>query len=430
MKIKKYKYQILLVFIGLVWITILNYFLQLPLQTIVYNDAANYIEAAQFLYQKQQVHYFRPSFLAFLQGIPFIFGATDDFAIYQFSYFLNLFCWLGFLVVFYELLKDYFNQTAAFLLALCPLFFFGAISLLCHPLSENVFMFVIILAFYYLSKYFKNSQYFNLSFSLSLFLIAILIRPGILVFSIIIILAFLHKIIQHLKNKANVLLLISGFLIVFHCFQMKQQYSVFTVSFIDSYTYYNYLGTRAEFLKTSTTFNQGSTERNQYLLKKPYAKFPAIARRDLQNQILNNPKNLLKAYFDNILENIKTGSTFLYDLQNINNTVYFDSLKLVIADSTKWTNRILSILGILLSTYFIARFYKKQNSVFFIAVYVLYTVITSAVSCCQGDRFHLTFFPLVIFMVVFLRYRNLNHLLYNLKNRSVFALQGFLRKFH
>lgn len=401
MKIKKYKYQMLLIFIGLVWISILNYLLQLPLQTTVYNDATNYVEAAQFLYQRQQVHYFRPSFLAFLQGIPFIFGAADDLAIYQFSYFLNLFCWLGFLVVFYELLTDYFNQTAAFLLALCPLFFFGAIVLLHHPLSENVFMFTLILAFYYLSKYFKNSQYFNLSLSLSLFLVAILIRPGILVFSSVILLVFLPKIIIHFKNKANILLLIAGFLVAFHGSQMKQQYGIFTVSFIDSYTYYNYLGTRAEFLKTSTTFNQGSTQRNQYLVKKPYAEFPALAQKDFQNQILHNPTNLLQAYFENIVENTKTGSTFLYDLQNINNTAYYDSVKLTIADSTKWTNRILTIIGFLLSTYFIAGFYKKRNVVFFIAGYVLYTIVTSAVSCCQGDRFHLTFFPLVIILIAF-----------------------------
>ena len=77
MKIINFKYQFLLVVIGLVWINLFDFLLQLSLQNTICNDAANYVAAATMLFQNGQTHSFRPSVLAFFHGIPFLFGVEN-----------------------------------------------------------------------------------------------------------------------------------------------------------------------------------------------------------------------------------------------------------------------------------------------------------------------------------------------------------------
>ncbi len=187
MKIVNYKYHFLLIMLGLIWINLFDFLLQLGLQTNICNDATNYVEASDFLYNYGQTHYFRPSFLAILHGIPYLFGANNISEIYAFSYYLNIFCWLGYSLVFFEMIKHFFKPRKSFFIALCPLLFLGTMSLIFQALSENVFMFLLISAFYNLSTYFQTKQYANLSIGISLMIVGILVRPGILFFTILII---------------------------------------------------------------------------------------------------------------------------------------------------------------------------------------------------------------------------------------------------
>ena len=400
MKIINFKYQFLLVVIGLVWINLFDFLLQLSLQNTICNDATNYVEAATMLFQNGQTHYFRPSVLAFLHGIPFLFGVENISEIYAFSYYLNILCWLGFSLVFYKMITHFFSPEKSFIIALCPLFFFGSLSLIFQALSENVFMFLLICAFFNLSKFYKSNKYFNLSIAISLFIIAILVRPGIMFFTILIIVFFIKTIFQNLNHKANIIMLFAISLLVLHGLGMKKQYGNFAISHIDSYTYYNYLGTRADFLQTNSIFNQGNTTRNQFMMSHKYSEFTQIAKQDFYNQLKNNSTNLFKAYFYNIFENTKTGSTGIYELINVKKSGAFNGLKYFFATASKWQNRICTIVGFFLSVYFLRVTFMKRNVMFFISLFILYTIATSAVSCCQGDRFHVIFFPFVVLLAM------------------------------
>ncbi len=179
---------------------------------------------------------------------------------------------------------------------------------------------------------------------------------------------------------------------------MKKHYGNYTISYIDSYTYYNYLGTRADLLQVGSEFDQGNTSRYQFMMKHKYSEFKKIAKEDFYNQIQNNTLNLFIAYLHNIFENTKTGSSAIYDLKNVKNCSSFDSLKYFFATTSKWQNRFCTIVGFFLSLYVLRNTFMKRNLEFFIALFIIYTISTSAVSCCQGDRFHLVFFPLVIFL--------------------------------
>lgn len=394
----KYKYHFLIIVVGFFCLEILNFILQLDKQTLIYPDCSNYLESAQKMYLKFTGHYYRPMLMAFITGIPFLFGSSDA-GIFEWSFIINVFCWIGTSIILFEIFKNFVNEKTAFWFAILSFFIFGNVILNYHLLTENIFVFFMILSFYFLFQFYKTSKFWYLSLSLSLLLSTMLIKPGATFFGIIVVLFFGGVIFKNYKHKSMFFLYGSLLLIAIQVFGMKLQYGDFTISYIDGVTYHNYICSKAECFKSGKEYNQINNPRANYLFSLDFTDQKKVALEDLKNQVQNNSQNLVRAYFSNVIENLKTGNSCIVDLKNHENKTYFPFWKKFIFDITKWQNRIFTFLGVLLSAFFLYTNFRKESAYFFVALFITYIIVLSGISCGQGDRFHLVTFPFVILLL-------------------------------
>lgn len=394
----KYKYQLLLIFVGLFCLETLNFLLQLGKQTLIYPDCSNYLESAQKLYLKFTGHYYRPMLMAFITGLPYLFGSSDA-GIFKWSFIVNVFCWIGTSIVLFEILKNFVREKTAFWFAILPFFILGNIILNFHLLTESIFVFFTVLAFYLLFLYYKTNQFWYLSLSLSLLISSMLIKPGAKFFAIIICLFFIKEIFRNYKHKSTFFLYGSLLLIVVQVVGMRVQYGHFTISYIDGVTYHNYICSKAECLKNGKEYKQINNPRADYLFSLDFPEQKKVAFDDLKNQITTNFSNLVKAYFSDVAENSKTGSACVEDLINKDNSSNFNFWQSVVFYITKWQNRIFTLLAVMLSVFFLLKTYRKPNPLTFVSSFIVYIIGTSGISCGQGDRFHLVTFPFAILLL-------------------------------
>ena len=394
----KYKYHLLIIFVGLCCLEVLNFLLQLDKQMLIYPDCSNYLESAQKMYLKFTGHYYRPMLMAFIVGIPYLFGSSDA-GIFEWSFVVNVFCWLGTSIILFEILKSFFKEKVAFWFAMLPFFILGNIILNYHLLTENIFVFFIILAFYLLFQYYKTGKFWYLSLSLSLVLSSMLIKPGAKFFGIVMLLFFVKEILKNYKHKSMIFLYGSLLMIVIQVVGMKVQYGDFTISYIDGVTYHNYICSKAECYKNGKEYEQINNPRAEYLFGLDFTDQKKVALEDLKHQIKTNFPNLVKAYFSDVIENSKTGNACVEDLKNYENNHYFSFWKSFVFDISIWQNRLFTLLGLVLSVFFLFKGFKKEKAYFFVAFFVDYIIILSGISCGQGDRFHLVTFPFVILLL-------------------------------
>lgn len=396
--IQKYRYSLLLVLIGLLWLEVLNVLLQLDRQTLLYPDASNYLESAQKMYLKFTGHYYRPMVMAFITGLPYLFGSSDA-GILQWSLLVNVLCWLGTSLLLFQIAKDFLKANVAFVVALLPFFIIGNAVLNYHLLTENIYTFFIVLAFYSLFRYFKTNNFWFLSFSLSLLLSSMLIKPGAKFLAILILLFFIKTLLKNHKAKAMILLYGSVLMILIQLVGMKVQYGDFTISYIDGVTYHNYLFSKADCFKNGKEYHQINNPRAEYLFSLLFTDQKRVAKEDAIRQIKTNFPNVVKAYFDNLLENTKSGNACVFDLENKRGSSDFTFWKTVAFNLSKWQNRLFTVLGVLVSLYFVRKIFATKSLYALMALFVLYTIILSGISCGQGDRFHVITFPIVFLLL-------------------------------
>lgn len=394
----KYKYHFLIIFVGLCCLEVLNFLLQLDKQTLIYPDCSNYLESAQKMYLKFTGHYYRPMLMAFITGIPYLFGSSDA-GIFEWSFVVNVFCWLGTSIVLFEILKNFVREKVAFCVAVLPFFILGNIILNYHLLTENIFVFFTALAFYLLFQYYKTDKFWYLSLSLSLVLSSMLIKPGAKFFGIIMLLFFVRAILKNRKHKSMIFLYGSLLMITIQVVGMKVQYGDFTISYIDGVTYHNYICSIAECFKNGKEYKQIKNPRAEYLFSLDFTVQKKVALEDLKHQIKTNFPNLVKAYFSDVIENSKTGNSCIEDVKNYENKTYFSFWKKLIFNVTKWQNRIFTLLAVLLSVLFLYNNFRREREYFFVALFIAYIIVLSGISCGQGDRFHLVTFPFVILLL-------------------------------
>lgn len=396
--IQKYRYSLLIVLIGLLWLEVLNVLLQLDQQTLLYPDASNYLESAQKMYLKFTGHYYRPMVMAFITGLPYLFGSSDA-GILQWSLIVNVMCWLGTSLLLFQIAKDFLKTKVAFIVAILPFFIIGNAVLNYHLLTENIYTFFIVLAFYSLFRYFKTNNFWFLSFSLSLLLSSMLIKPGAKFLAILILLFFIKTLLKNHKAKAMILLYGSVLMILIQLVGMKVQYGDFTISYIDGVTYHNYLFSKAECFKNGKEYHQINNPRAEYLFSLLFTDQKRVAKEDAILQIKTNFPNVVKAYFDNLLENTKSGNACVFDLENKRGSSDFTFWKTVAFNLSKWQNRLFTVLGVLVSLYFVRKIFATKSLYALMALFVLYTIILSGISCGQGDRFHVITFPIVFLLL-------------------------------
>jgi hypothetical protein len=396
--IKNYKYHFYILFIGVVVHLCISFLLQLYDQNIIYPDSTNYLESASKMFQKFTGHYYRPMLMAFINGLPYLFGSNDA-GVYKWSFFVNLFCWLGTALLLFEILKTFLSPRKSFYFALFSFSFLSILAHTFHLLTENSYIFFILLAIYFLLKYYQTQQLVYLSLGLALLFSSMLIKPGSKFLAIGFGIYFSKEIFNNYKDKRLIWLYCSWLMILIQVIGMKVQYGNFTISYIDGVTIHNYLCSKAVCLKEGKEFNQINNPRADYLFSQSLPDQKRIPKEDLIYQIKTNFPNLIRAYFSNMLENCKTGSGCIYDCQNKNKTNYFETAKLTLFTISKWQNRIFTIIGLMLAVYFFVNRKKHEKIILFSSCFIIYIIVLSGISCGQGDRFHMVTFPFTLLLL-------------------------------
>ena len=394
----KYNYHLLLIFIGLVWISVFDFLTQISSQGIIYPDSTSYQESAKNLYVFYRGHNYRPILMAIINGFPYLFGSSDS-TIYVVGFYVNLVCWLATFLILFEILKQFSKPKVAFFFSAFSIFFIGNTAFVFHLLTENIYVFFIVSGFYFLMKYYKEKSFWQLSASLGIFILSMLIKPGSKFLAIVFLLFFIKEIFKNYASKCAWFIYGSLFLVFVQCTGLKYQFGNFTLSYIDSVTYYNYVGTKAMNYKTGKEFVQMNNPRAEYIFSNKCSIQREIAKTDLFNQLKFNTINLIKAYIDDGIENTKTGNICVDDCKNVKNSTYFQFWKPLLFAISKWQNWIFTTLGFCLSVFYFFRSYNSERLYCFVSFFVLYTFFLSGISCGQGDRFHVITFPFVLLLL-------------------------------
>ena len=405
----KYKFSLLLIAIGIVWIILLNFILQIKRQTFVFPDSESYLLASQNLYLFHKTDTIRPSLIAAINGFPLLFGFSKN-ALFLWNTFVNLICWFAIVQLIYQIVSKLAPQKIAFIFSLVYLFSVGSLIIVFQVLSETVFALMLLLSLYFFQKYFDNKEAKYISIGMSLLVLSILIKPVSLGFVVVLLLLFFVKLKSILFSKWSLPLYFSLFVLLFHMYSMKKTYGDFTISYIDAFTYYNYLGTRADCLKNNTQFAQCDNSRYRYFNTLSLAEGKKVAYEDMKNQMTNNTLNFIKAYGINLYFNTCRGSGYFYEFKNVNKTKYFELAKTFFRGISKLQNIFYTLIGIVLSVYFLTRNLKEINFIKIVSLFVLYVFLISGISSDQGDRFHIVFYPFVMLLLAtyFIKFSSLN----------------------
>ena len=394
----EYKYPFFIILIAIVWISVFDFVTQMSSQGVMHSDSYNYQESAKNLYIFFKGHIYRPILMAAITGIPYLFGTTDE-EIFTFGFYINLFCWFTSLIILFQILKEFLQPKLAFIFAVFSIFIFGNTVHVFHLLTETIFQFFIVLTFYLVIKYFKTRAFIYLSLAVSLLLSSMLIKPSAKFFAIVVTLFFIREIYKNYKSKSAIFIYGSLLLIAIQCGGMKYQFGNFVITYIDSVTYYAYIGSKAVCIKNGKEYSQKGNPRADYLFSKAAIDQKRIASDDLKNQLQFNTLNLVKAYVSDVKENTVSGNSCLEEIKNLKNRSFFEFWKKMLFDISKWQNRLLTLLGVFLALYFFITTYREKNSLTIISFYILYVIVLSGISCGQGDRFHLVTFPFVILLL-------------------------------
>lgn len=392
------RYPLLLTFLSLIWVLAVVFVFQVFDQRFVFGDSKSYYWAAVELYSNGTLNDHRPLVISAINGFPLLFGFSGA-AIFIWSWMVNLCCWLGTVLLIFSIAKRYVKSKVAFFTALTFLFCIGNLFIAFHLLSESIFTFCLVLAFYNIQIHLDSKSTRPLIFALVVLLLSIMIKPLSLILAVIVLLFFCKKWKAILKSGYSLLLYLSCGILFFQMYTMKTNFGNFTVSYIDSFTYYNYLGTRADCLKNKTPFIQGENQRYAYFGKLSHTKQKEVASGDFKKQLSSNTENLIKAYAVNLVVNSTKGSAAVYGCENKLHTNYFDRLHFFFKAVSKLQNIILTSIGLFLSLLTFLRW--KGNAILFRlgAVVFMCIVAVSAISSDQGDRFHIVLYPIILLML-------------------------------
>lgn len=394
--LRKIDKEFWLVIFALSWIVLINFLCQIPISNSVVGDEGSFLQAALKLYNQQLPSDDRPFLIAAIQGFPLLFNFPVQ-SVYIWSFIINCVCWILSSLLIFKICKIRVGEKWAFAASLLFLLCIGNLAINFKLLSEPIYIFFILGSLFFINSFYCKKQIKFLLLGIVVLTLSILIKPLSMGLLVLVLIACFKKWKSLFFNRLSILLFLSFGLLFFQMQSMKSQYGNYTVSYIDAFTYYNYLGTRADCLKNKSTFKQGENERYRYFLKLPSSEQKKVAQEDLVFQIRYNLPNLIQAYFTTILINSSKGSASIHALENNSNTFYFDFFQYSFKVITKLQNCILTLFGFLLSMNCLVRF-KKDGFLSVVAVAFFYILFVSGISSDQGDRFHIVLYPLVLIL--------------------------------
>ena len=395
---QKYRFHLLLVLIGLIWLYVLHQLLDISAQTLIFPDATNYNEAATNLYWYYRGHCYRPMLMAGIYGFPLLFGASDT-DLYTIAIFINIVLWLATILILFEMLKHYVSEKIAFWFTLVFVLMVSNALFNFHLLAETPFLFFLLLSFYFIQRYNKTKVFKWLAIGLSLLVLSMLIKPASKFFAILLLIYYIKILFQNYKMKSMLFLYGSIFLCFIQAAGIKHQFGDFTISYIDSVTFHNYIFSKADAYRNGEEYHQIDNPRATYLFTHKVHEQKQIANADIKEQLLDNKLNLVKAYGDNLFWNSATGSICANAYSNVLKNKSFDKNQSNLYWLSKYQNRLMTVLGIMVGLFSLLYFYKKDSTAFLAALFILYIIGISGISSDQGDRFHLITYPFTLLLI-------------------------------
>ena len=387
-----------MILIGIAWLVALINVLDIQAQTLIFPDATNYNEAATNLYLHYKGHYYRPILMAAIYGVPLIVGASE-IDLYTIAVGINIFLWLWTILLFFAIFCKYVSKKNAFWFSVAFIFFIGIALYNFHFLAEIPFLFSLVLGFYFLQKYNQTKVVTWLVIALSIIFLSILIKPGSKFFAIIMLLYFAKILLSHYKQKIMLFLYASIGLCFIQAALVKDQFGDFTISYIDSVTFYNYLFSKADGYRNGKEFDHMNNPRADFLFTHKVHEQKKIANADIKEQLQNNKLNVLKAYVDNFVWNSVSANIVPIAYSNVKGSKKFEQSQSVLIWISKYQNRIMTILGIILSLVTLRKFHKDAF-LLFTALFILYIFGISGISSNEGDRFHIITYPFTLVLLV------------------------------
>jgi hypothetical protein len=384
--------------VATLWFFTLSFLLQFFNQTYYFPDSLSYLVSAKQLYLENTVNAQRPFLFSMLNGFPLLFSNSDAI-IFRFNFGLNILAWYATIVLVYKIVSKIILPKTAFFFTIGYIFSVGSVAICFHFLTEPIFTFLLVWMFYYLQKFEHSKQIKYLIFAFSILLISLLIKPILQFFVLLFLLFYVQNVFDLLKSKWIFFLVLPIFFIFFQMYSMQKTYGRFTLTYIDTITYYNYLGTRAENLRLEENYDFKNVDREIFFDKLNYEQQKVAMSDDIRFQLKTNKINLVKAYFINIYSNSIKGSASIHAFKNQKNTSYFEFFWFLFKGISKIQNILFTILGIVISVYSLLQWKRSSNFIKINSFTVLYIFVISGISSDQGDRLHLVFYPLVVFLI-------------------------------
>lgn len=396
----KYTNEIKVVLLGIFIVLVYYFGFEIYSQQLIYPDTESYIAAADSLYFHGRGHNLRPILLALIHGFPLLFTSTKTELI-EWNSIINCCCYITTSLLLYKILTTYISNKKAFFICSLYMLSISTIAFIFHMLSESIFTCVIVTSIYFLTQYQIKKKYTYLVYFLSLISLSMLIRPGTQFLAILVLFYFREEVFYNRKIKSNFLLISSWLLIVIQMAGIKYQFGNFTISYVNSITYYSYLGSKADQMKKNLPYDQLKNPRNKYIYSLNYPEQKKIASQDLKNQVLNNTFYLFKAYLDNLYHNTIDSSLAINDLKTKHTLIKKTAILI-----SSIQNIFFTLIGVLLCLYYLILEQPRNKLLIITCLIISYVFLTSGISCSQGDRFHIVVYPLIIIVLsLFLKKR-------------------------
>ncbi len=396
--ILKYKHESILLLIAISWSLFFSFVLQLKSQYTLQGDEGSYFNAAKKFYLDFTLDEGRPFFISAINGFPLLFGLSEKL-LFNWVFIVNTISWFLTSILIYKITSDLSSKRKGFLLSVLFLFCIGNLAITFKFLSESIFILMLTFSFFLIHKFTKTNQHKYLTFTIALLILTTLVKPMAIGLVFIVILVYIRILKKIVFTKFSFLIMVSLVLVFSQMNTMKNKYGNYTISYIDSYTYYNYLGNRAYCLENNLEFHDAKGERFDHFITLSNCEQKKLANEDFKRQIVNNTGNFIKAYYINFYINSTKGTTVVHGCKNKNESSYFYSFQYIFKVISKIQNILFSLLSVIASIYLLINLKKQNNFCLMLAFSILYIMMISAISCNQGDRFHIVVYPLLLVLL-------------------------------
>jgi hypothetical protein len=404
-QLTKLKYEYVLIGIAIVWVLFFSYVLQLRPGFSKVGDDGSYLHAAQLLYANFKIDNTRPFFISMVYGLPYLFGYSST-SVIQWGIALNFCCWFLTDLFLFRIVSQILDRKKAFLLSLLFLFCIGYLADAFHFLPECIFIVLLVLGVYYIHRYYTTQKHYYITLAIAILLLNALVKPVSVGLAVLTIVFFIPKWKAVIYTKLSVFLLFVIALLFVQMYALKKNYGDFTLSYIGSITYYNYLGAKADCYQKGIPYEPGKNERTYAFTRLSNHDMKLRASADFKDQLQHNTYNLFKAYLYCMYSNSSKGSFIVSACNNKRNTPYFTTFQFLFKAVSKIQNIVFTVISLLLACFHLIKSRNKQPFYFIVSVFIIYLFLISALSCYQCDRFHIVFYPL-LFILLALQYKNL-----------------------